>query len=530
MVGFYQNNQGMIMFFYFIFLIFVSKEIQASGIGSLYNKLVNKVVEGLKEKKKPNQQPTAPQARPEIQAVQQKTQVISTNSVNKIGTTIGVTSELSVASVVEKSSPAVVDLFAWEGQTQLIEPSFDSFFRDYPGNAKTDSDANVTSSQQSSGSGVIIDPSGIIVTCAHIIKGANFVTVRLNNGRILEAKIIDIDIDDDIAFLKIQIANSQKLPQGIQGNQTFPYLKIGNSDIIRDGDKVLTVGNFFGIGQSVFSGIISAAHRDFNNSIVIQIDSIVTPGNSGGALINMNGELIGIPNALLSKKGYNIGFAIPSNFISVKRDELMANKAPVWFGVFVSDHQEKRQENIYLNPFFKVYVTHVDPRSPLYNKLKVSDTILSINGKNIKTSNEFHFQERVSYLNSHISLQVYRNGKIVDLAFLPIPAPEIQLTLLRGNHFLNMYQVAKVSADLAHQVSLPPATLGVMILGLPTLASNAFINTSSAFKVGDIIQTINNRPIKEIRDLNIALNQKQAGVGFSIDFLRHGQPRHLNIS
>ncbi|WP_017403650.1 trypsin-like peptidase domain-containing protein, partial [Brucella melitensis] len=194
--------------------------------------------------------------------------------------------QLSFAPLVKETAPAVVNVYAAR-QVQARSPfEGDPFFEQFFGSQFGASKPRI---QQSLGSGVIVDRSGIIVTNNHVIKDADEIKVALSDGREFESRILLRDETTDLAVLKIE------------AKQQFPVLALGNSDEVEVGDLVLAIGNPFGVGQTVTSGIVSAQSRtqvgisDFD--FFIQTDAAINPGNSGGALIDMRGRLIGINTA-----------------------------------------------------------------------------------------------------------------------------------------------------------------------------------------------------------------------------------------
>ena len=214
----------------------------------------------------------------------------------------------SYAPVVKRVAPAVVNVYAAKvvrNQNPLFnDPVFRHFFG-IPGG----SGAQV---QRSLGSGVIVDPRGLIVTNVHVIRGATDIKVALADKQEFEAKVVLEDKRSDLAVLRIK-----------DGHKRFPYLQFADSDSLQVGDVVLAIGNPFGVGQTVTHGIVSAVARtdvgSNNYQFFIQTDAAINPGNSGGALVDLQGKLVGINNMILSRSGgsQGIGFAIPSNMVKV---------------------------------------------------------------------------------------------------------------------------------------------------------------------------------------------------------------------
>ena len=220
--------------------------------------------------------------------------------------------KLSFAPLVKKVAPAVVNIFTRKTVTQRsFSPLFDDpFFRRFFGGQLRKSPKSRKKVQNSLGSGVIVKSDGIVITNHHVIKGAEEITVVLSDRREFGAEIIVSDKRTDLAILKIRELNDE-----------LPFLALRDSDDLEVGDLVLAIGNPFGVGQTVTSGIVSALARtqvginDLN--FFIQTDAAINPGNSGGALVSLDGKLVGINSAIYSKGGgsVGIGFAIPTNMV-----------------------------------------------------------------------------------------------------------------------------------------------------------------------------------------------------------------------
>ena len=236
------------------------------------------------------------------------------------------------------------------------------------------------------GSGVVFSKDGYIVTNFHIISGSKFIKIKLNDGQELDANIIGGDANADIAVLKIQ------------SNEALKPINISDSNDIKIGDKVLAIGNPYGIGISVSSGIISATGRDYGNPYLelIQTDAAINPGNSGGALINENGNLIGINTKIFSRTGgfQGLGFAIPSNNIVQIASELIqyGKIRSGWIGNF---RVSPIRLNIKNNLVNGLRIVEIDNYGPLFEKgIGINDIIISINGskgewKNLTSSLKF---------------------------------------------------------------------------------------------------------------------------------------------
>src|ERR1700754_2499312 len=215
--------------------------------------------------------------------------------------------QLSFAPLVKQTAAAVVNVYAEKTVRSQSPFAGDPFFQQFFGQQMP----NRTEKQSSLGSGVIVEANGTVITNNHVVDGADDIKIALSDGREYPCKVVLKDDRVDLAVLKIQ-----------SKNETFPILPLANSDAVEVGDLVLAIGNPFGVGQTVTSGIVSAlARNQVKNEVgfFIQTDASINPGNSGGALVNMAGELIGLNTAIFSQGGGSngIGFATPANLVKV---------------------------------------------------------------------------------------------------------------------------------------------------------------------------------------------------------------------
>ena len=260
---------------------------------------------------------------------------------------------------------------------------------------------NRSYANNSIGSGVIFSEDGYIVTNTHIISGNKLIKVKLHTGEEFDANLIGADVNADIAVLKIN------------SNSVLKPINVSNSDDLKIGDKVLAIGNPYGIGISVSSGIISATGRDYGNPYLelIQTDAAINPGNSGGALINENGNLIGINTKIFSRTGayQGLGFAIPSNNIVQIASEIIqyGEIRSGWIGNFRVAPIRLRLNNNLING---LRIVEIDSVGPLYEKgASVNDVIIRINNnegswKNLTSSLKF------AGLGNNISFEIFSSN------------------------------------------------------------------------------------------------------------------------
>lgn len=418
---------------------------------------------------------------------------------------------LSYAPIVKQTAPAVVSIFALQVSDNaginpfLNDPFFRFFFGEDPGSASIPRHQM----ERSLGSGVIITKKGIVVTCAHVVRRAKTIQVKLGDNREYEAEVIGMDDRNDLALLKIK-----------DSDQPFPYIDLGESDQAEVGDIILAVGNPFGVGQTVTSGIISATHRPIGNRLLLQTDAAINPGNSGGALVDLTGKLVGIPNAILSKTGSSIGvgFGIPVIHVKLLLEsfEKGAKMVYPWSGISVQTMTSDMASSLGLKQPKGVLVRSVHKASPaLASGVKQGDIITDVNGHSLTSEEDFHFQIETIPLNQTVQLTVLRQGKEETMQLKMIAPPEdppADETVLSDHHLLTGVKVANLSPAIASLHGLDENRTGVVILdgGNNRLVARLGIHT------GDIIEKINGTQIQSVSQLKEVLVSSKAAVSLVI--------------
>jgi Do/DeqQ family serine protease len=401
---------------------------------------------------------------------------------------------LSYAPVVKQVAPAVVNVYAAKlvrTQNPLFDdPIFRHFFG-VPG-------GGINQVQRSLGSGVIVDPSGLIVTNVHVIAGATEIKVALTDKREFEAQVVLKDKRSDLAVLRIK-----------DGHARFPYLQFANSDALQVGDVVLAIGNPFGVGQTVTHGIVSAVARtdlgSSNYQFFIQTDAAINPGNSGGALVDLDGRLVGINNMILSRSGgsQGIGFAIPSNMVRVVVATAEHGGKAVerpWLGAKLQTVTADIADSLGLSRPTGALVASVMRDSPAAQAgLKAGDLILSVDGQSVEDVNAFDYRFATKPLGGTASLGVRRSGHEIAVKVALRTAPEFprdEITIRSRSPFSGA-KIANLSPALADELQLQNADRGVVILDVDTgsYASNV------GFRRGDIIVSVNDKAIDKTADL-----------------------------
>jgi len=277
--------------------------------------------------------------------------------------------------------PSVVNIFTTKAAKQPANPFMDDpFFKKFFGDRFGDQDDK----QFSLGSGVLVSPQGFIVTNNHVVESADEIEVALADGRKSIAKVVGTDPDSDLAVVKVDLKN-------------LPAITLGHSDQARVGDVVLAIGNPFGVGQTVTMGIVSALgrnHLGINTfESFIQTDAAINPGNSGGALIDTNGNLLGINSAIYSRSGgsLGIGFAIPVATVKTVMESIIANGQVVrgYIGVEPRDITPELAENFGLNSKTGAIIAGVVKDGPADKAgIKPGDILLAVEGKTVNDTTE----------------------------------------------------------------------------------------------------------------------------------------------
>ena len=406
----------------------------------------------------------------------------------------------TLAPVLKNAMPAIVNV-AVQGILPGGAPGTDD--------EETQDKAQTTPQQpkkfQSIGSGVIIDPkNGIIITNDHVIRNANLITVTLNDGRHLKAKVIGGDSETDVAVLKIDAKNLKSLP-------------IGDSDKIEVGDFVVAIGNPFGLnsfgnGQSATFGIISAMKRsDLNIEGIenfIQTDAAINPGNSGGALVNVKGELIGINTAIISLYGgsVGIGFAIPINMAKDVAQQIIkfGSVHRGLMGIFVQHlTPELAQSMGYSEDFQGALIAQVNETSPAEKAgLKAGDIITQINDTKITEATQVKTTISLLRVGSDAKITIKRNGKDMTLNAIVTDVKKHEQQLQSNNPFLYGLAIRNFEQDSP----LHGHIVGVQVVG----ASENSAGWRAGIRPGDIIISANKQPTLNTKALQlIALQKKQ---------------------
>jgi Do/DeqQ family serine protease len=410
----------------------------------------------------------------------------------------------SYAPIVQKVAPAVVNVYASRTEKVTRNPLFDDpFFQEFFGRDLNGQGRERT--QKSLGSGVIVDPSGLVVTNHHVIEGMTDVKVALSDKREFEAEIVLRDQRSDLAVLRIKGASER-----------FPVLEFGDSDTLQVGDLVLALGNPFGVGQTVTQGIVSALARTqidaSDYQFFIQTDASINPGNSGGALVDLDGRLQGINTAIYSRSGgsVGIGFAIPVSMVKIVVESAKGGAKAVrrpWLGANLQAVTADIAENIGMTRPTGALVVSVVEGSPAAEAgIKRGDVILSVDGQTVEDPDAFGFRFATHALGQSAAVGLRRGSAIMTVTIKLRAAPETpprDLVKLTGASPLAGATIENLSPAVEEELSA--STASGVILADVELNSNA---GQYGFQKGDILLEVNGTKIASTRDVQRALADK----------------------
>ncbi|MDW8353864.1 MAG: DegQ family serine endoprotease [Bryobacterales bacterium] len=431
------------------------------------------------------------------------------------------------APVVKRVLPAVVNIYSERVVRTRAESSpffADPFFRDFFEQFGWRFDVPREYRQRSLGSGVIVSSDGYILTANHVIHGATDVKVAMLDKREMEAKIVGTDPRTDLALLKVEATG-------------LPFLPLGDSSKLEIGDIVLAIGNPFGIGQTVTMGIVSAKGRsgitpepnvleDF-----IQTDAAINTGNSGGALVNTRGELVGINDAIVSPSGGNvgIGFAIPSNMAKPVMEQLVKSGRVVrgYLGVMIQPVDQKVAKAFNLKEARGALVGDVTADGPAAKAgIQKGDVIVAVNDQRVEDNRDLQLKIASTAPGTRVNLRVIRDGKEltipVTLGEVPGDREAARAESRRGSA-LEGVDVDDLTPAIARQLGLPRDTFGVVVTNVRPDSPAA----EAGLRRGDVIQEVNRRPVTNVASFERAV--RQAGSEPVLLLINRGGNTHFLV-
>jgi len=406
--------------------------------------------------------------------------------------------QYSFSPIVRQAAPAVVNVYV-RSRVRTTQSPFENhpIFRKFFGEGFGLPRERVLSSL---GSGVIISPDGVVVTNTHVIKGRGKTEIRvaLADRREFDATVVAKDEKTDIAVLKID-----------NGGKDFPFLEFADSDKLEVGDLVLAIGNPFGVGQTVTSGIISALTRTkvarSNRQVFIQTDAAINPGNSGGALVDMSGELVGINTMIFSRTGgsVGIGFAIPSNLVRLYVDSALAGhkiERP-WLGAKLDTVTREFAEGLGLERIAGAVIVRLTNGGPASRAgLKLGDVIVRVDDFEVTDARSVHYRLITRGVTKTSRLQIIRKGNRIDIDLPLEPAPKPgrdDIRNLSGDHPFDGARVSNILPSVADEFELDE-TEGVVIVAVRSGGAAARLG----FRPGDVIVRVGSTEVSDVAALD----------------------------
>jgi len=344
------------------------------------------------------------------------------------------------------------------------------------------------------GSGVVISADGYIVTNNHVVEGADKLTVSFKDGREFTAKVVGRDPQTDVAVIKVDAKD-------------LPSITFADSGQVEVGDRVLAVGNPFGLGATVTSGIVSATSRRAGIGLAyedfIQTDAAINPGNSGGALVDVQGRLIGVNTAILSRSGgfQGVGLAVPANLVSHVADSLVQHGKVVrgYIGVNIQDITPALADSFGLKDRNGALVADIVPDSPAAKAgLLGGDVITSVNGKPVTDASRLSLAVSATAPGTKFKLEVLRDGKTQKLDVVAGTKPGSRFARNEGNAqptedegVLNGVAVDNLDASTRRELNIPARLKGALITNVDESSAAARAGISA----GDVILEINKQPV-----------------------------------
>lgn len=436
----------------------------------------------------------------------------------------------SYAPIVQKVTPSVVRIAVTvEGQQNRLSQAQRDFFRrffggrgplfpEFPGPSER---------EHGLGSGVIVAADGYIVTNNHVVQNARDIQVTLHDGRTLPAKVIGTDAQTDVALIKVDAQN-------------LPFLTLADSDKVEVGDRVLAIGNPFGIGETVTQGIVSAKNRVTSGEMdedFIQTDAAINPGNSGGALVDTEGRLVGINAEILSRSGGNqgIGFAVPSNLVRWVTDSLTkyGHVERGLLGVMIQDLTPGLAQALKLDRSTGALVSDVTPNSPAQAAgIKGGDLIIKFNDQPVENANQLKLRVAETTPGTTVPVEVDRSGetKTFNVTIKALSSDSFAAgsqtapSALRQNESLKGVTVTNLDAQTRAELEVPGNVQGALVTDVDQ-NSAAY---DAGLRSGDVITEINHHTVRNANEA-VDLTQNSPKGEALVKVWSHGGSRYLAV-
>lgn len=401
----------------------------------------------------------------------------------------------------------------------------------------------VAARQQSSGSGVIIDPDGYIVTNAHVVVGAQKVQVTVPHppeglkeprsslrpfGKTVRAEVVGLDLETDVALLKVAEKN-------------LPALKLADSELVEQGQIVLAFGSPLGLDNSVSMGVVSSPGRQFRSDdpmIYIQTDASINPGNSGGPLVNIQGDVLGLNTLILSQSGGSegLGFAVPSNIVANVVEQLRRSGKVVRgeIGITVQTITPVLAAGWKLAQEWGVVISDVEPERPAAKAgLQPGDIILSLHGKRMENARQFNVQLYRPVVNESVELEVLRGKKKLTVTATVEEKPEeaqffADLASREENLIAEIGIFAVNLTDKMREMVSPVRKDDPGVLVAARSAEGPYLE--EAFRAGDVIFALNREPVPNVAALRAKLKRLKPGDAVAVQVERQGRLRFVSFT
>lgn len=397
---------------------------------------------------------------------------------------------LSFAPVVKSAAPAVVNIFTATVDRRPRNAN-EEFMQRFFGGAPVQPRV-----QQSLGSGVIVGADGLIITNNHVVEGADQILVALRDRREFKAKILFSDPRLDLALLKVETEGA-----------VLPVIRMADSDRLEVGDVTVAIGNPFGVGQTVTTGIVSGLARTgigvSDWQFFIQTDAAINPGNSGGALLDAQGRLIGIPTAIYSRTGASngIGFAIPSKMVRVFLTAADKGKlVSGWIGVEGEPLTADTAKQLGLDRPGGLLVTAVVPGSPGARAgIQIGDVLRSVDGKEVANGGQLRYSLATEGVGKTLNVQLWRDRRATEVPVTlaaPPENPPRNLTRITARSILAGVTVANLSPAYAQELGAGLPEQGVVVVAIePNAPAARFL------RPGALLEALGGQPVKSVADV-----------------------------
>jgi len=375
--------------------------------------------------------------------------------------------------------------------------------------------------QSGVGSGVIVDPRGFVLTNNHVIKSADEIQVKLSDKRVYKGKVVGTDPRTDLAVIQINANN-------------LPVIRLGNSDKLKVGDRVIAIGNPLGLNQTVTSGIISATGRadvgiaDYED--FPQTDAPINPGNSGGALVSVNGEVIGINTAIASTSGgyQGIGFAIPSNMAKVVMESLIKHGKVIrgWLGVSIQPITPDLVKQLGMKDDKGALIADIMEGGPADKSgLKRGDVIIEFDGKMVTDVSILRNMVAGMTPGKEVIIKYFRDADIKTAKIIVEEMPaQVQQSMGTFDNQLNGVSVQNITHDIRNDFSIPQRVAGVIVSDVDESSPAAGI-----LMQGDVIMEVDKKKISNIREYQSIVSRIPSGRSILLLIYRNGSTLYITL-